>query len=195
MSNKEDLTKKTDTKRLLIETVKELLKEDSEISIKEIATAASINTAAVNYHFGTKENLIAIATNEIIDELKQQIFIFSEYAEKKPDQALETFISELSIFTTNYKGLVKQLLIAQSNDSNYFAVFMNDQKFIGLITEKIAKLGGSDSIYDAYAKFYILATSICVPLLFDDVVTNNPFKFNNPEFLKCFLNQLYKILK
>lgn len=191
----DESSKKSDTKRLLIETVKELLKENNEISIKDIATKACINTASVNYHFGTKENLIAIATNEIIDELKSKISVFSEFAEKSPDDALEAFINELSLFTRNYKGLVKQLLIAQSNDSNFFGIFMNDQSFLGLITEKIMRVGDSNTIYDAYAKFYILATSICVPLLFDDVMTNSPFKFSNPEFLKCFLNQLYKILK
>lgn len=195
MTNKMEMEKKADTKRLLIDTVKTLLEDDIEISIKDIATKASINTAAVNYHFGTKENLIAIATNEIIDELKQRIFTFAEFAEKESERALEIFITELTKFTTTYKGLVKQLLIAQTKDSNYFGVFINDQSFVGLITEKIMKLGNSNSIYDSYAKFFILATSICIPILFDDVITNSPFKFSNPEFLKSFLNQLNKVLK
>ena len=45
------------------------------MTIKDIADACFINIAAVNYHFGSKDNLIGIVINDLINNLKDQIFI------------------------------------------------------------------------------------------------------------------------
>lgn len=59
------------TKQLLIETAARLIKaaqSSSEITIRKINAEAGVNLNAVNYHFGSKENLIREAVRAIIGE-------------------------------------------------------------------------------------------------------------------------------
>lgn len=59
----------TDTKSQLIDTAARLISEarsSSEITIRKIIATAGVNLNAVNYHFGSKENLIREAVRAII---------------------------------------------------------------------------------------------------------------------------------
>ena len=49
-----------DIKDVIVKTTKILLMEKGNATIKEIADKAYVNVAAINYHFGSKDNLIEI---------------------------------------------------------------------------------------------------------------------------------------
>ena len=60
----------TSTKENIIKTAKNLMRTNGSFTIKELADTCFINIAAVNYHFGSKDNLLTIFLQEIIYELK-----------------------------------------------------------------------------------------------------------------------------
>ena len=60
-------------KEAIISTTKELLIKKGNITIKDIAEAAYVNVAAINYHFGSKDNLIQIVTQRVVKDLRTKI--------------------------------------------------------------------------------------------------------------------------
>jgi AcrR family transcriptional regulator len=66
--------KSLDTRSRLIQTAIRLIsnaRTTSEITIRKIVATAGVNLNAVNYHFGSKENLIMEAVREIIGQYFQ----------------------------------------------------------------------------------------------------------------------------
>ncbi len=65
----------TGTKDLLIQTAARLIsitRSPEEITVRKIVTKAGVNLNAVNYHFGSKENLIREAVRVIIGKYFQE---------------------------------------------------------------------------------------------------------------------------
>src|SRR5882762_4243581 len=55
------MTQKTDTRSRILDVAEELFGEQGldRVSIRDITRMAKVNLAAINYHFGSKEDLIA----------------------------------------------------------------------------------------------------------------------------------------
>jgi len=58
-------------------------------SLRQVTSAAQVNLAAVNYHFGSKENLINEVFRRRLDDLNAQRMAALTAARSKPDYALE----------------------------------------------------------------------------------------------------------
>jgi AcrR family transcriptional regulator len=61
--NKAKLTSKLETRQLLLDTTLQLIETEGikQVTIRKIAARAGVNLAAVNYHFGSKEQVIFAA--------------------------------------------------------------------------------------------------------------------------------------
>ncbi|MFP4187543.1 MAG: TetR/AcrR family transcriptional regulator [Acholeplasmataceae bacterium] len=86
-------TKKT--KRTMIDVTKTFVRRGDRVTIKGIADACSINIAAVNYHFGSKDVLVEIATEEILDELAQELFALTDESVRAEQRQEKEFTKEL----------------------------------------------------------------------------------------------------
>lgn len=62
MSQLNDLT----TTEAILQVTEKLLKEKGNVTIKEIADAAFVNIAAVNYHFRSKDALLQIVIEKSV---------------------------------------------------------------------------------------------------------------------------------
>lgn len=85
--------KKKSTHNLLLECAGQLFAERgySGTSIKMIADVSKQNIAAVNYHFGTKQNLFVCALKHVLSHIMQPV-------ETEADDAKETLAVRLRIF-------------------------------------------------------------------------------------------------
>ncbi len=85
--------KKKSTHDLLLECAGQLFAEHgySGTSIKMIADASKQNIAAVNYHFGTKQNLFVCALKHVLSHIMQPV-------ETETDDSKETLAVRLRIF-------------------------------------------------------------------------------------------------
>lgn len=61
-------------------------------SLRQVTAAANVNLAAVNYHFGSKENLINEVFRRRLDELNAQRLQALEDALKQPESDLEQLL-------------------------------------------------------------------------------------------------------
>lgn len=52
--------------------------DPEQITVRDIAEKAKVNLALINYHFGSKENLIYIATGNILDHITNQLHMTSD---------------------------------------------------------------------------------------------------------------------
>jgi TetR/AcrR family transcriptional regulator, regulator of cefoperazone and chloramphenicol sensitivity len=83
------------TKRTMIDVTKTFIRRGDRITIKTIADTCFVNIAAVNYHFGSKEVLIEIATEEILDQLAQELFLLTEEFVREDQKQEKAFTKAL----------------------------------------------------------------------------------------------------
>ena len=92
----------SEKQKWILEKAVEIYNQKGEIVIRELAQAAGINVASVNYYFGSKENLMAevekyliAAINDLIapiekeelpgrEKLKKVLYALTEYFVKNP---------------------------------------------------------------------------------------------------------------
>lgn len=108
-------------KEKILETAIELVDQNgTNISVRQIAKAADVNVAAINYHFGSKDNLInevivlklekfkfAFATLDDatvrpIDRLEQFLYMLVDLVKQNPEVA-DHVINQHDLFKTRYE--------------------------------------------------------------------------------------------
>lgn len=150
---------RADTKRVLIDAAKTLLKEQGFFTIKDISEATFTNIAAINYHFGDKNNLIREALNELIDEFKGRLLETFDREFDNDREAIETVLNLLPEFYGQYKGAIKYILIADDPDLEQGLAdrFFFDSAFADSF---IRRMPSEDETKDIRVLFYKYAISI-----------------------------------
>jgi AcrR family transcriptional regulator len=86
-----------DTKRLILDAAEKLFASDgfSATSLRQITTAADVNLAAVNYHFGSKESLIKAVISRRLEPINKERLDLLDRLEDEADEkgpALEEIV-------------------------------------------------------------------------------------------------------
>lgn len=194
-----------DIKRKLIENTKKLLQEKSSITIKDIAEASYVNIAAVNYHFGSKENLMKIVLNEIIDSLKT--YITDELIHIKTDKTFEEKLEMMINFIYNFAienvGLLNYLFLSnelQKKSANLLVdQFFSDNQFTRMVYQSLAESIKTLNERELQAKYILLFSSFCIPLFIQISQTKlqGSMKievFRDPEFRQTYIKSIMKIV-
>jgi AcrR family transcriptional regulator len=103
------------------------------VTIRKIAEMAKVNVAAVNYHFGSKDNLVKLA----LDQTLKEAFIVNvaDHFDGNQDisSALEDYFKTTLEGTITYPGITKAHLYDPFINNNYkgtfvekFQIFMED---------------------------------------------------------------------
>ncbi|MDO9629594.1 MAG: TetR/AcrR family transcriptional regulator [Acholeplasmataceae bacterium] len=193
-----------DIKRKMIENTKKLLRTNTSITIKDIAEASYVNIAAVNYHFGSKEKLLHLVLEEIIDELK--IYVTKEILNAKLrsiDEILEVFINYLFRFSLENVGLLNYLFISnelQKESSNFLIQqFFSDNDFTKMIFQSLSETTQTTNEKELQAKYVLLFSTFCIPLFLQisQMKLQNPMKiemFVDPEFRSYYIKSIMKLM-
>lgn len=191
-------------KRKLIENTKILLKTKASITIKDIAEASYVNIASVNYHFGSKEKLMRVVLEEIIDDLKQYITNEIINIHNQPiDEKLEVVINYLYKFSVENIGLLNYLFLSQElqkeSSSALIKHFFSDNEFTRIVYHSISKSTHIVNEKELQAKYILLFSSFCIPLFFQISQTKfeNPMQiemFMDPEFRKSYIKNIIKMM-
>lgn len=112
------------------------------ITVRKIATKAEVNVAAVNYYFGSKENLISEALAYLTVQLKDTFNILKSN-DKDPIPLLSDFISTYMRVIASYPDMVKSLITYAVQDKPLqghaeYSVFLQTEG-IDLIKKMIKK--------------------------------------------------------
>jgi len=194
-----------DIKRKLIENTKKLLQEKPSITIKDIAEASYVNIAAVNYHFGSKENLMRIVLNEIIDSLKQ--YITEELIHIKNDKTFEEKLEMMINFIYNFAienvGLLNYLFLSNELQKESASLlvdqFFSDNQFTRMVYQSLSESIKTLNEKELQAKYILLFSSFCIPLFIQISQTKlqGTMKievFRDPEFRHNYIKSIMKIV-
>ncbi|HZP67676.1 MAG TPA: TetR/AcrR family transcriptional regulator [Rudaea sp.] len=102
-------------------------------SLRQVTASANVNLAAVNYHFGSKENLINEVFRRRLDELNAQRLAALEAAEARPECRLEdildAFVRPALALSQDQKGgsgFVRVLARAYAEHNEQLRKFLHD---------------------------------------------------------------------
>lgn len=112
------------------------------ITVRKIAAIAGVNVAAVNYYFGSKENLITEALNYLTVQLRDTFNILKSN-DKDPIMLLSDFISGYMRVISEYPDIIKSLITHAVQDKPLlghmeYSVFLQTEG-IALISNMIKK--------------------------------------------------------
>ncbi len=194
------------TKEAIINATKEVLKQNGNVTIKDIAEAAFVNIAAINYHFGSKDNLINIVITELIKELRTKVVkIINEKAVKGNFQELiDSIVDEVFTFAQDNQGIVSysfvQIVNEPSSSNVFVESFLSDEQFVSLIIESL-RLNFPEASYETlFAKYLVIFLSFVVPFFLNFTIINerSPYKTDAmnafEQFKDAYIAELKAIL-
>lgn len=194
-----------DIKRKLIENTKKLLQERASITIKDIAEASYVNIAAVNYHFGSKENLMRIVLEEILDALKTYVTekLIHVKDGKTFEEKLEMMINYLYNFSIENIGLLNYLFLSNELQKESASLLVNqfftDNRFTRLVYQSLAESTKTLNEKELQSKYVLLFSSFSIPLFIQisQMKLQGSMKielFKDPEFRQTYIKSIMKIL-
>lgn len=164
------MDKQNDIKDVIIKTTKELLIKQGNVTIKEISSKAFVNVAAINYHFGSKDNLIEIVIKDVINDLRTKILSSIANIDIATVNFEETIYAMFDIvfeFAEANAGIINYSFLQLANQSKaaniLIELFITDKEFIKVVTTHLAYSLPNVSDDVLFSKYIILFSSFVVP--------------------------------
>lgn len=194
--------KSLDIKEKIIATTKELIKAKGNATIKEIADAAYINIAAINYHFGSKDNLIQIVIEDVVKELRAHIV--AEIGEKSPlshdfDDIFKSLISIIYAFAEENAGIINFSFLQMASQSKaknvLIELFILDKDFINTVVTNLAIATPNASMESLLSKYIIMFSSFVVPFFLGFSLDPSMIEQQYNDFFIAFREPYFAELK
>lgn len=208
-TNRGKAMKKTEiTKSAIINSTIKILRENGNVTVKEIASDANVNIAAINYHFNDKQNLINIVVRRLMNEFKEKLDAFLNTENITTiEQAhfhITNFLDAFYDFAFENLGVIKYILIPNNhnileNCSKYFmSQFSMDSEFTHKIINKLGEINTSLTSDELKAKYVLLFSAFAFPLIFqldlNDFDSNSLFQIRNENIKDVYIEQLAKLI-
>lgn len=159
---------KPDTKQSLISAVKELILSGESFTVKDISEMAYTNIAAINYHFGSKNALVNLALDEMVENYR--VTVVNEL-KKDYGSSIEYADSFLNLIADKYsvnKGVIKFIVSTDTGDkSRLVDRFLFDEELTDLVYEKMEKMTGTKDPEVQLSNYLICLSAFIMPLLFE----------------------------
>ncbi len=108
---------------------------------REIVKRAGVNLAAINYYFGSKEQLIEIALNQTLDEAFDNMIAEELLQQAEPITALKTLFLEFFRGGLRYPGITKAHLYKPVMEDDYDTLFVRRwDQYVTKLVQRIAQL-------------------------------------------------------
>jgi AcrR family transcriptional regulator len=200
------MSKTSDTKQRLIETTRRLIQERATFTIKDIAQAAYVNVAAVNYYFGDKNQLIETVVQGILQDFKQSLFtaIRTIPLGQAPATTLAGMIDLLYQFALENIGVINYLFLDFDTEKKSSTLllheFLEDEEFTTLVLSMLQIQSGIDDQATLYARYMLIFSSFCIPLFIEimrHVNPDTPLKaasLRDNAFRERYITELLRII-
>jgi AcrR family transcriptional regulator len=112
------------------------------LTIRDIARAAGVNVAAINYYFGSKKNLLETTLRLTLVEAYGEFEAALHDPDIDPYQTLKAFLENTLWGSMNSPGIAKAHLfspIYEKNDENY--AFRRNKDFVKLLINRLSPMG------------------------------------------------------
>jgi len=197
------MEKNINIKEKIISTAKTLLKEKGSFTIKEIADNCYINIAAVNYHFGSKENLLNLVLQEVVNKLKQLLTSAIDSLPKNSanEISIERMLDLIYTYAIDNIGIINYLFLNKEYQSQNAQIlikeFFSDTPFTRDIYKRIAESTNTEDQETLSVKYMLLFSSFAIPLFIQILgmkSENDILSLKEPSFKKKYIHELLKIL-
>jgi AcrR family transcriptional regulator len=180
--------------KIVLATIECIEKEGiNTVTIRSIGREANVNSAAINYYFGSKEKLI----EEAFDYIQKDFMLdFTEIINK--DKKLREILEELLLYilqgTIKYPNIVKAVLYEPFINNNYDGIFI--KKINTLCEELCSKLNEqhiSDKEKNNTAVIQLISSSLFMgifPCFFKDF---SNIDLRDENVLKDYIKKLSNV--
>lgn len=159
---------KPDTKQSLLAGVKELILSGESFTVKDISERAYTNVAAINYHFGSKNDLVNLALDELVENYR--VTVINEL-KKDYSSSIEYTESFLNLIAEEYavnKGVIKFIVSTDTGDkSRLIDRFLFDEELTDLVYERMEEMTGTKDPKVQLCNYVICLSAFIMPLLFE----------------------------
>ena len=199
------MVKNEAVKKAIIETTRELMSHKSSITIRDIADACYVNIAAVNYYFGSKDYLLSLVLDQIINEITHAII---DRLERIPlntpiEESLEIMINMIYGYALENVGLFGYLFMNVENrdlaSKLFIEAFFKKGEFKDMVFKKLRESSGLQDEQALYARYVLLFSCFCIPLVIQILTESQSEQqipgLKNDEFRKNYINELIKMVK
>lgn len=163
-----------------------------EITIRRIARQAGVNSAAINYYFGTKEKLVDLALNRTLDEMTKMPAENLDRDELEPRERLQAFLETFMGGAIQWPGIAKAHLYAPLMQDNYKTLFV--KRFNALLDDVMTKIKGLKLRYKGQDLKLIvpqMMSAVTVPGLMPGLFSGfSQLNFEDRETRKIYVSDL-----
>ncbi|SHJ69329.1 transcriptional regulator, TetR family [Geosporobacter subterraneus DSM 17957] len=177
----------------MIAVTTELIKQYGDISkitIRDIAEQSGVGIGLINYHFQTKEKLIELCVQRIVNQLIDQFEPLSHSLDMEPIERLRCIFKSAASFIVENPGISR---ISMINDLT--------AGFIGDNSDQAAKVylkilkeayGESKTDQEIYMIMHMLMSSMQVAFLRNNVIKKHTgIDFANREKIEKFIDNIF----
>ena len=163
------------------------------LTIRKIAEAAGVNVAAVNYHFGSKEQLVEIAMNSTLQEsFVNNINDYEGLWQTDPKQALQSFLEHTLQGAINYPNLTKAHFAKIFSQNDYQQITVTElnnflSKFRNLISSVLRSEEDEKNRLAVVQVFSVILMTGMMPELFNSFLE---FDLHSAEKQQLFIQTL-----
>ena len=165
------------------------------LTIRSIAKQAEVNSAAINYYFGTKEKLLEEVLKQTLQEMS---YMPEEYlaAEDLPLQdRLPTFFNAVMDGVINFPGITKAHIYAPLMQGNYSSLFVKKfNAFLKDMETYLGKLAAKPKGKNPQSTMIQIVSALILPALMPRLFASYAqVNFENPETRKAYTDSLIDI--
>lgn len=163
------------------------------LTVREIARRAHVNVAAINYHFGSKENLIEIALHQTLDEAFINMIDEELTGDgSQPLELLQKFFLALFTGLRQFPGLTRAHLYAPLMQNDYRGVFSSRfWRFLNDLHKKCQELFPEKSDHELQLAIMEILSAIIFPGLLSDLFSDyTEIDFDDPNQRSEYINHL-----
>lgn len=185
--------------KILHKTLKIIKKEGIEsITIRKVAKEAEVNIALINYHFGSKDNLINEAIKIILIDI-QKVFSTLDRKEIEPKKRLKLFLLEYVEVVGENTSIIRKSLV------DYDKLFQSQIEIVTLVKqmglEKIKSLIKEITKIEDEKKlnhttFQIIGAMffpvVVIPVIGAELSIESGGKDNVSEYVDTLINNMFK---
>lgn len=109
-----------DTKERILDTVVQMLMEGKDVksmTVRQLAELAQVNSALINYHYHSKENLLREAVSVCMDSMAHQVFE-GDHTGQAPADQLKKMLVSIADFASKNAHLAKILIGSELKHGN-----------------------------------------------------------------------------
>jgi TetR/AcrR family transcriptional regulator, regulator of cefoperazone and chloramphenicol sensitivity len=180
------------TKQLILQTTLQLLETQglANVNIRKIAAQAGVNVAAVNYHFGSKDQVI-FAALEILRNNFGAAFSHLQSTKKPPRERLVEFMTAYCETVFTYPNLVKAF-ISQSLNSDFQEDYSNFVRTEGLalIARTINEIHPTDDEQLRMKAFQMMSSLVLILLVGKETAPVIGLDFTDKNVLAHYIQMI-----